>query len=84
MTLPEFELHRPEGLDEALDILAKSPGAVPIAGGTAILVDMRARRVSPPVLVDVGRIDELDGIGIDNGEVVIGASTSLRSKKANL
>jgi len=85
MTLPEFELHRPEGLDEALDILARSPGAVPIAGGTALLVDMRARRVNPPVLVDIGRIDELDGIRIDRDEIVIGAATTIAEiKKSEL
>jgi len=81
MTLPRFDLHRPGSLSEAVDILASSPGAVPIAGGTALLVDMRSRRVGPPVLVDIGRIDELNGIRIDRGEVVIGASTTIAEIK---
>jgi len=81
MTLPEFELYRPEKIDEALEILAGSPGAVPIAGGTALIVDMRARRVSPSVLVDIGLIDELDGIEVDGDEVVIGAATTIAEIK---
>ena len=81
MTLPKFELHRPESLDEALDILASSPGAVPIAGGTALIVDMRGRRLSPPVLVDIGLIDRLSGVRIEGGEVVIGAATTIAEIK---
>jgi len=81
MTLPEFELYRPESLDEALEIIARSPGALPIAGGTALLVDMRSRRISPPVLVDIGRIDRISGIRIEEGEVVIGATTTIAEIK---
>ena len=40
--LPEFELLMPHTLPEALDLLAQGgPDVVPLAGGTALLVDMR-------------------------------------------
>jgi carbon-monoxide dehydrogenase medium subunit len=76
--LPEFELLLPRSLAEALDMLAEAgPEARPVAGGTNLIVDLRAGRHAPPVLVDVSRLEELRGIRRENGQVVVGGATSL-------
>ncbi len=47
--LPEFDLLRPKTLPEALAMLAGG-NALPIAGGTNVVVDLRAGRggITPP------------------------------------
>ena len=74
--LPEFDLLRPETMSEALDILAEE-GAMLIAGGTNVLVDLRAGKRQPRVLVDVGRLPGLRGIHREDGHLVIGGGTTI-------
>ena len=56
--LSQFELELPETLDEALDRLANGNGAtsVPLAGGTSLIVDIRARRTTPEAMIWLGRM----------------------------
>lgn len=55
--LPAFELVRAATLGEALDAIAS--GAVPYAGGTELLLAMRAGLLRPETLVDLKGIREL-------------------------
>lgn len=71
-----FDLEMPESCDEALTLLAED-GAMPIAGGTNLIVDLRAKRVRPKRLVSLERISELRGVSAANGQVVIGARTTV-------
>lgn len=76
--LPEFELLTPQTLPQALDALAEGgPDAAPLAGGTNLLVDMRGGRRRPGTLVDLGKLDELRGVRLDDGHVVVGGCTSI-------
>lgn len=79
--LAEFDLVMPGDLAEALDILAGEgagdPGTLPLAGGTNLIVDLRARRVSADKLVGLGRIGALRGITRRNGRIAIGGGTTL-------
>ena len=75
--IPEFRLHRPGSLGEALDLIAELEGAKPIAGGTDILPLMRDRAMEAAHLVDVLGLDELKGIGLRDGFLSIGAATTL-------
>lgn len=77
MTLPAFELFRPATLDEALQILAETPGAAPLGGGTCLLVDLRHRKRSVDALVDLSRIEPLCAIRIDDGALVLGAMATI-------
>lgn len=72
--LCEFELDLPKDLSEAL---AHLPGATPLAGGTNLLVDMRARRENAERLVWLGNLDMLRAIRHDGGRVVIGGRTTV-------
>lgn len=74
--LPEFDLLRPKTLPEALEMLAEA-GALPIAGGTNVIADLRAGKHEPRALVDLGRLAELRGIRRDDGHVVIGGGTTI-------
>ncbi len=54
------ELFRPTSMKEAVDLLAKHGGkAKVLAGGTDLVVLMRAGKVTPDVLVSLNRLDEL-------------------------
>ncbi len=76
----DFDLVIPETLDEALEALAEANGAgdtQPLAGGTNMIVDLRARRVAPSRLVGLGRLDGLRGIRVADGRVRMGARTTM-------
>lgn len=69
-----FEYHRPETLDEALDLLAThGEDAKVLAGGQSLIPLMKLRFAAPARLVDVNRILELDAIEERDGMLRIGA-----------
>ena len=73
--LPDFDLIQPRTVDEALAAL--NDGAQPLAGGTNLLVDLRARRTKPKRLVSLAGLDALRGISRADGRVVVGALTTV-------
>ena len=76
--LPEFDFYRPIALPEALALLAKHGADVlPIAGGTNVLVDLRAGKHEPRTLMDITRLPGLRSIQRDNGHLVIGGGTTI-------
>ncbi len=74
--LPAFELLEPPSLEDALKALADGGGR-PMAGGTNLLPDLRARVDSACHFVDLSGIEELRGIDRGNGRVRMGAGTTL-------
>ena len=69
-----FDYLRAESVEQALALKTESGGRF-IAGGHSILPLMKLRMMSPPALVDIGRIDGLRGISA-NGGFTIGALTT--------
>ena len=70
----------PAALDDAIGFMTEHAGtAMPIAGGTDVLIDTRIGRASPEWLVDLSPLDALTGIEIDGEEVRIGALTKIRA-----
>ena len=67
----------PSSLEEAFGILADRDGAVPLAGGTDVLVAWRAGRMPLAVAVDLGRLPGLRDIVDEGGHVTIGALVSM-------
>jgi CO/xanthine dehydrogenase FAD-binding subunit len=65
---------RPSTLDEALAMKAEFPDAVPIAGGTDVMVELNFDARRPPALLDLGRIAELSRWTAENGHVRLGAT----------
>jgi carbon-monoxide dehydrogenase medium subunit len=77
--LPPFELVRPDSVEEASRLLAEGAGdAVPYAGGTELLVLLKAGLARPRRLVDVKRLPGLAAIADAGGDVTIGAATRHR------
>ncbi|CAN7468458.1 xanthine dehydrogenase family protein subunit M [Phenylobacterium sp. LjRoot225] len=63
--------------------LALAAGARPLAGGTDLLVQVRAGRIAPDAVVDLKRIPRAIGIRRQDGGFVIGAATPCRVLAAN-
>src|SRR3954454_11689137 len=71
-----FTYERPGSLAEAVAILSADPEAVPLAGGTDLIIALRDRSVQPARVVDLKRVAELtDNIDLENDRVTIGALT---------
>jgi CO/xanthine dehydrogenase FAD-binding subunit len=64
---------QPTSWQEALELRAERPDAVPIAGGTDVMVDINFDRRRPGALLDLGRVGELREFGLDDGTVRLGA-----------
>jgi carbon-monoxide dehydrogenase medium subunit len=70
----QFEYHRASSVDEVVKLLGENPDAKIIAGGHSLLPAMKLRLAAPSALVDIGRIEDLKGIGSTrNGGLLIGA-----------
>jgi carbon-monoxide dehydrogenase medium subunit len=69
----------PGSVAEALEMLARDDGpvAIPIAGGTNVVVAMRDGMHRGVALVDVSRLGELRGVRRDGDEIVVGGGTTL-------
>ncbi len=67
----------PESVDAAVGLLAGASGQVRVlAGGTDLLVQLRAGLIEPDLVVDVKKIPELRQISAENGGFRIGAAVS--------
>ncbi|MFL6125637.1 FAD binding domain-containing protein [Actinophytocola sp.] len=64
---------RPSTVDEALALKAEHPDALPIAGGTDVMVELNFDVRRPPALMDLGRLTELAEWRRANGHVRLGA-----------
>jgi len=63
----------PHSLEEALAMKGERPEAVPLAGGTDLMVDLNFGRRRPPAIIDLGRVGELAAWRHENGHVFLGA-----------
>ena len=63
-------------IQEAITLLAENPSAIPIAGGTDVLVRMRRGDLTQCHLVDILDVPELKGVTRADGAIVIGAATT--------
>jgi len=64
---------QPTSWSEALDLRAERPDALPIAGGTDVMVELNFDRRRPGALLDLGRVPELSEWEADDGVVRLGA-----------
>ncbi|WP_328648485.1 FAD binding domain-containing protein [Amycolatopsis sp. NBC_00348] len=69
-----MEFLRPASLADALAAKAANPGAVPLAGGTDVMVEINFDHRRPEALLDLGRVAELHEHGTDGGRIRIGAA----------
>lgn len=64
---------RPRTLDEAVALKAQHPEAVPIAGGTDLMVELNFDRRRPGCLIDLSPLRELATWRRENGSLFLGA-----------
>ena len=63
----------PRTLDEALRLKAERPDAVPIQGGTDVMVELNFDRARPPALLNLNEVAELLGWSKEDGRIRLGA-----------
>jgi CO/xanthine dehydrogenase FAD-binding subunit len=66
----------PDTWEEALALKAEHPDALPIAGGTDVMVELNFDRVRPQAMLDLTRVAELREWGAENGRLRVGAGVS--------
>ena len=78
--MTSFELLEPRSLDEATSLLSQhADEAKIIAGGTALVIMLKNRLISPGYLVSLGRLPGLDYLRFEEGVGLrIGALTTIR------
>jgi CO/xanthine dehydrogenase FAD-binding subunit len=64
----------PRSLDEAIGLKAERPDAVPIEGGTDVMVDLNFDRARPAALINLNEVAELKGWSRENGTLRLGAA----------
>jgi carbon-monoxide dehydrogenase medium subunit len=73
----DMRYEAPDTIDGAVALLAGASGeARALAGGTDLLVQLRAETVVPDLVVDLKRIPELRGIAAEDGGFRIGAAVT--------
>jgi 4-hydroxybenzoyl-CoA reductase subunit beta len=78
LRLPPFRYLRPGSLAEAVDFLGEHCGeAIPVAGGTDLVPNMKHRLFEPSYLVAIKDLGELQGIREEDGHLAIGAGVTL-------
>lgn len=70
----EFNYHRPRTMGEARELVSSNEEAKFLAGGMTLLPTMKLRLARPSDLVDLGDIDELQGIAVNGKAIEIGAA----------
>jgi CO/xanthine dehydrogenase FAD-binding subunit len=71
-----MEVFQPRSLDEALAEKARHPEALPLAGGTDLLVELNFGRLRPPAFIDLTRLPELSTWQQEDGTVFVGAGVT--------
>jgi len=71
-----LEFFQPESWQEALEIRAAHPGAVPIFGGTDVMVDLNFDRERPEAIVDLTQVPEIQDWSREDGRLSIGAGVT--------
>ena len=74
--LEPVEILAPDTLEQALAMKAAQPEAIPIAGGTDLMVALNFDRARPQAILDLTRVPELREWGTDDGRLRVGAGVT--------
>jgi carbon-monoxide dehydrogenase medium subunit len=85
VTLSAFDLHRPSSIEQASELLGHfGDDAIPIAGGTELLLLLKLGFAHYDHLVDLRGLPELTGIRLENDLLEIGAAVTHREIERSL
>ena len=79
-----MEFLQPRSLSEAIEAKAEHPAAVPIAGGTDVMVEINFDARRPAALLDLNRVGELSSWQRSDGQVRLGATVTYTRIMAEL
>jgi carbon-monoxide dehydrogenase medium subunit len=82
----QFDYAAPESLEAAIKLLQEKEGAQILAGGHSLLTQMKLGKISPSFLIDLRKIQSLQGIEIrpeTNGVLQIGTMTTYAQTAAD-
>jgi CO/xanthine dehydrogenase FAD-binding subunit len=79
-----MEFLQPVTWEEALEAKAVQPAAMPLWGGTDVMVDMNFGRARPEAILDLTRVEELKEHGRDDGMLRVGAGVTYTRAIAEL
>ena len=71
-----MEFLQPRTWADALAVKAERPDAVPLAGGTDVMVEVNFDQSRPPALLDLTRVDDLAAWAHEGNRVRLGAGVS--------
>ena len=77
MILPDFVVENPRTVEEAVRALATGNGAMPLAGGTALIPALKLGLHAPTVLVDLASVEGLCTLDCRGAGAYVGATTPL-------
>ena len=70
--------HKADSVDEAISLLLQNPKAIPIAGGTDVLIRVRQGNPDYGHMVDIHDVADLKKIMIEpDGSILIGSGATL-------
>ena len=78
MISEQFDYAAPAQLDEAVALMGDDSGARVLAGGHNLLLDLRQRKFSPSLLIDLRKIRELSRIVHEDEVIRIGSMVTCR------
>ena len=81
--MPNFKLHRPETIADAVKLRAAEDNARYLAGGTDMVVNIRRGIEDPAALIDITSVGELKEITEDGDGLHIGAGVTLKALGAD-
>jgi len=70
-----FAYHKPSTLSEAADLYSSADDPQWLAGGMTLLPTLKLRLAAPSDLIDLAQIEDLKGIELRDGKLVVGAMT---------
>lgn len=80
--MPNLTLHRPRAVEDAVKLRARIPGALYLAGGTDMIVNVRRGIEQPAALIDLSAIESMKSIRDEADALVIGAGVTLAALSA--
>lgn len=83
MKPPVFDYVAARSVDQAVELLNAGPDTRVLAGGQSLMPLLNLRLASPEVVVDIGRIPELQAVAVDDGTLVIGAGVTQAEAEAS-
>jgi len=72
----DFNYHKPDSIDEAIQLFLEAEDGIYLAGGHTLLPSMKQRLAAPTDVIDLAGIDGLSGIEDVGADLEIGALTA--------